>query len=448
MDLLHYADLGFALIAVLINGVFTLLILTRTSLTAVYVTFLLNCSAAMIWNFGDFMLVATANRFWFYFSLIGTGMVPAAMFHFVNALARPARNRAWIVVSYLLCAPFVLSSPVALVNAGVQSFVDGPFWNVLFLIVLSSAFTAGVLILGKRIKNSKSENEKSRLRYILVAACIAVGSGITDLLQIFHLPVPPLGHLGSVVYSSVLAVSVFKHRTEYDLLAEMRSKLDMLNELAAGIAHELKTPLSSIQGAARWLIDRSAGLSAEKSREYLNLICEEVVRLDQILTNYRSLVRPATIQKEPVDINRVLEKTVQLTQMNDGTPRIELSLSQELPVCESDPNTLRQVFINLIKNACEACGHEGALLISTEYIHPAVTITFTDTGGGVPPEILPRIFEPFVSTKESGMGLGLAICRRLVDLNGGTIEAANEQRGARFTIHLPVAKQSVTAAAG
>ena len=446
MNLLHHADIGFALTAVLINGAFTVLVLTRTSLTTVYITFLLNCVAAMIWNFGDFMVFATANQFWFYFSLIGTGMLPAAMFHFVNALARPAKNRAWIIVSYVSCVPFTLSSPVALVNAGVRSFVDSPLWNELFLVVLCSAFTAGVLILATGIKNSKSESEKSRLRYILIAACIAVGSGMTDLLQIFRLPVPPLGHLGSVIYSSVLAISVFKHRTEYDLLAEMRTKLDMLNELAAGIAHELRTPLSSIRGAAKLLSDRSAGLSTEKGREYLNLISEEVARLDQILTNYRCLVRPVTIQREQVDINRVLEKTVNLMLMNEGSPRIELNLSSELPVCESDPNTLRQIFINLIKNAYEACGPEGTLHISTEYVHPSVTITFTDTGNGVPPEILPRIFEPFVSTKADGMGLGLAICRRLVDLNGGTIEAENRKTGASFTIHLPAAEKSLTAA--
>jgi signal transduction histidine kinase len=94
--------------------------------------------------------------------------------------------------------------------------------------------------------------------------------------------------------------------------------------------------------------------------------------------------------------------------------------------------------MNLIKNAHEACGNEGSLKIATEHIPPSIRITFSDSGKGLPPEILSHIFEPFVTTKLNGMGLGLAICRRLVDLNGGTIEAENANAGARFIIHLPV----------
>jgi signal transduction histidine kinase len=138
-----------------------------------------------------------------------------------------------------------------------------------------------------------------------------------------------------------------------------------------------------------------------------------------------------------VHINNVIEKTVALMRMTENAPRIELSLSPDVPLCKSDPQTLRQIFINLIKNSHEACGSDGSLHITTEHIPPSIRITFSDSGKGLPPEILARIFEPFVSTKAAGMGLGLAICRRLVDLNGGTIEAENDQAGARFIIHLP-----------
>jgi len=437
MVYLHYIDAAFAMTAVLINGIFILLVLTRTSLTRIYVTFLFICLAAMVWNFGDYMVFATADRFWFYFSLIGTGILPGVMFHFMNAFVGLVHNRGWIIIAYALSLPLVLSSPLALKYPGARSFVDGPLWNVLFLVLLLPFFAAGIIILVRAIDRAKSESEVNRLRYILIAACVACFSGITDLLQIFNVPVPPLGHLGSMIYSSVLAVGVFKHRAEYDLLAEMRMKLDMLNELAAGIAHELRNPLSSIRGAASLLQSKSGNLTVEKSSEYLDLISAEVQRLDGILTNYGSLIRPIKIEREPVHINSLIEKTVTLMQTNEDMPRIELSLSPAVPPCNSDPQTLRQVFINLIKNAHEACGSEGAIHIATEHIPPSIRITFSDSGKGVPPEILPRIFEPFVSTKSKSMGLGLAICRRLLDLNGGTIEAANDNAGARFTIHLP-----------
>jgi two-component system sensor histidine kinase HydH len=309
--------------------------------------------------------------------------------------------------------------------------------------VLVPYFAAGIAILLAAMKRAKSKSEMSLLRYVLIAACIAVISGITDLLQIFKVPVPPLGHLGTVIYSSILAIEVFKHRSEHDLLAKMRMKLDLLNELAAGIAHELRNPLSSIKGAAVLLSDRSAKLPDEKSAEYQALIAEEIERLEGILTNYQSLVRPLKIDKEPICANSVVEKTVRLMRLNADVPAIHLSLAPELPSCESDPQSLKQVFINLIKNAHEACGSKGALYIATEFISPWIRITFSDTGKGLSPEILPHIFEPFVSTKANGMGLGLAICRRLIELNGGEIEAQNNSNGgACFTIYLPAGKQT------
>jgi signal transduction histidine kinase len=443
MDM-HRIDTSFALAAALINGLFVLLILTRTSRAAVYVTFLFNCIAAAIWTFGDFMHLRTANDSWFFFSLIGTGFVPALMFHFINALVGCTGRRGWIIAEYILCAPFALSALLAFRNPEIGDFVNNSLiWNVLFLILLFSSLLAVISILAKAIRGAKSKSEGNRLLYVLIAVCIACLSGATDLLQLFiekgviHAQIPPLGHVGAVIYSSVLAVGVFKHRAEYDMVAEMRTKLDMLNELAAGIAHELRNPLSSIKGAASLLGRKSASLSVEQSAEYSNLISEEVERLDAILANYRCLVRPQKIEREPIRINAVIEKTVALMRMNENAPPIELSLSDDLPVCRSDPQTLRQVFINLIKNAQEACGADGLLRIATEYVHPSIKITFKDAGKGIPPEILPRIFEPFVSTKTNGMGLGLAICRRLVDLNGGTIEASNEVGGACFVIHLP-----------
>jgi signal transduction histidine kinase len=308
-----------------------------------------------------------------------------------------------------------------------------------------SFFAAGIAMLVKRIREVQPD-EASRLRYILIAAFIACLLGITELLPTLKVPAPRLGHFGSVLYSSILAIGLFKHRTAYDILAEMRVKLDMLNELSSGIAHELRNPLSSILGAASLLRNKSEELRDEKSREYLDLISEEVGRLEGILKNYSALIRPMRIEREPIPINQVIQKTVALMQLNAEVPRMQLELAREIPLCRCDPQTMQQVFINLIKNAYEACGASGLIHIETEFIRQFVRITFRDSGKGIPPAILPRVFEPFVSTKTNGMGLGLAICRRLVDLNGGTIEATNENIGACFIIHLPAAETVLPAA--
>ena len=444
MTIIDQIDKWLALTAALINGVFILLILTRTSRVAVYVTFLFNCLTAAIWTFSDFMVMQTLHTMqakyqspWFYFSLVGTGMIPAVMLHFICALAGLTQNRRWVATGYILCLPLTLTAPLSLRYSGIKDFVKGDVWNALFLSLLFSSFMVSILILRKAIRGARSESDKSRFRYVLVAVWIACFCGATDLLQDIKVKIPPLGHIGTVIYTSVLAAGVYKHRVAYDLLVEMRTKLDMLNELAAGIAHELRNPLSSIKGALHLLNEKSGSLPMERSGEYLSLISDEIDRLDRMLANYRGLTRPIKIEKEDVGINKLIEKTVALMRMTENAPKIGLDLSPEVPFCNSDPQTLYQVFINLIRNSHEACGSEGELHITTEHIHPWIRITFSDSGKGVPPEILPRIFEPFVSTKADGMGLGLAICRRLVDLNEGTIEAENHDGGARFIIHLP-----------
>ncbi len=255
-------------------------------------------------------------------------------------------------------------------HAPTRAFVDGPIWNVLFILILFPLFAASIVMLVQGIRKAASTGEANRLRYILVAAVIACFSGMTDLLQIFAVPIPSLGHLGSLVYSAVLAIGVFKHRAAYDLLAGMRSKLDMMNDLSAGIAHELKNPLSSIRGAAGLLSAKLGVMAPEEAREYLSLISEEVERLNGILDNYGCLVRPAKIEREPVSINRLIEKVVMLMQAGDGTPRMELGLSPGAPMCMADASTIRQVFVNLIKSAAEACGPAGTIRIKTEQLPP------------------------------------------------------------------------------
>jgi hypothetical protein len=163
MPTIHCIDVGLALTAALINSAFVLLILTRTSLAEVYISFLLNCLTAVIWTYGDFMVLVTGDRFWFYFSLIGTGMVPAVMFHFISALAGRTDTKRWIATGYILCFPLALSSPVALRHSGIRAFVDGRSWNVLFLILFFSSFLASVFILKAAIREARSKSDRSRV---------------------------------------------------------------------------------------------------------------------------------------------------------------------------------------------------------------------------------------------------------------------------------------------
>jgi PAS domain S-box-containing protein len=226
-------DAYLALLAVLINLVFAVLILARTSRTTLYLIFFFICLSNMLWNFGDAINYFSGNQFWFYLSLIGSGMLPALMFHFINALVRPERkSNAWVIMAYIFSGFMSFSSPLALFYPGTKQFVDSVYWNVLYLILLGPFILAGLAILITIFNRIKSEEEKSRLRYILIVMIIGVLTGLTDLVQLFKIPVPPLGHLGCLIYSSILAIAVFKHRKAYDIFAQLRMKLEALSETA------------------------------------------------------------------------------------------------------------------------------------------------------------------------------------------------------------------------
>jgi len=185
----------------------------------------------MLWNFGDAIFYFSGNRFWFYFSLIGSGMLPALMFHFINTLVKPERkSTVWVIIAYSFSGFLAFSSPLALFHLKTKEFVDSALWNILYLILLGPFIFAGLTMLIRTFNRIRSEEEKSRLRYIFIVMIIGVLTGLTDLVQLFKIPVPPLGHLGCLVYSSILTIGVFKHRKTYDVFAQMRMRLQALSE--------------------------------------------------------------------------------------------------------------------------------------------------------------------------------------------------------------------------
>ena len=432
-------DAYLALFVVLINLVFAILILVRTSRTTLYLIFFFVCLSNKLWNLGDAITYFSGNQFWFYLSLIGSGMLPALMFHFINVLVLAERKRAnWILTAYLLAGFLAFSSPFALFYPGAKQFIDSVYWNILYLVLLGPFIFAGMVTLITIFNRTKSEEEKSRLRYILIAMFIGVLTGLTDLIQLFKIPIPPLGHLGCFVYSSILAIGVFKHREAYDIFVQMRMKLDVLSEIAADIAHEIRNPLSSIKGASNLLANELKNLNQPKIQGYHAIIAEEIERLNDLLTNFQDLTKPLKIEKDSISVNEVIQKTVKLAEMGIPNLEIKLELSSKLPIIQADASFLKQVFLNMIKNATEACGPGGELEINTASDPPWIKISFSDNGPGIPPELVNRIFEPFFTTKSRGMGVGLAICQRIIQAHAGRIEINNRlPRGTQFNIFLP-----------
>jgi len=408
-----------AVLVVLVNFVFTILVMVRSPRTIIYMIFLCICISNMFWNFGDFMEYLSGNRLWFYFSRVGSHMLPALMFHLVSVIVRPEQKHSfWVDLAYALSGVMAITAAAALIDPRIRLFMDSAYRNVSYIILLAPFLVAGIVLLLIALSRTLSDDEKSRLHYIIGAALIAVPTGLTDLLQPFSLPVPPLGHIGCLAYSIVLGVGVFKHRSAYDILSQMRMKLEGLGHMAAGIAHEIRNPLTAIKGASV-LLGKEMGDSADASCwEYLRVVTEEVERLDKILGNFQYYIRPLRADKELISINNAIQKTI--------------------PLIHADPLLMRQLFLNLIKNAAEACGPAGTLIIKTEAIPPGVKITFSDDGPGIAPELFDRVFEPFFTTKAKGMGLGLAVCKNIVQAHDGRIEVRSRSPiGSEIYVSLP-----------
>jgi signal transduction histidine kinase len=433
-------DTYVALAVVLVNFIFATFILIRTPCTIIYLIYFFICIANMVWNFGDFMTVLTGNRVWFYLSLIGSAMLPSLMYHWILTMAIPERKSSFMTfVAYLFSVFLATSSPLALFLPNVKWFVDSELWNILYLALLGPFIFAGITMLFQAIQRTKAQDEKSRLYYILAAVIIGVFTGLSDLVQVLKVPIPPLGHLGCLTVTIVLAIGVFKHRTAYDVLAQMRINLESMAETAAAVAHEIRNPLTSIKGACALLSSELADLNRPRVWEYHTIICEEIDRLDNIVESLQYFTKPIKSEKEVTSINNLIERTVKLLELNPIDLKIRLDLSEHLPMIQADASLLKQVFLNLIKNAAEACGPGGELVVRAESTSPWIRISFSDNGPGIPLDSLQHIFEPFYTTKATGMGVGLAVSQRIIEAHDGRIEARNgAPGGAQFSILLPL----------
>jgi C4-dicarboxylate-specific signal transduction histidine kinase len=232
---------------------------------------------------------------------------------------------------------------------------------------------------------------------------------------------------------------------------EMQSELAHANrvatmgQLTASIAHEIKQPIATARNkAALRFLDKSPPDVAEV-REALTCIVNETGRASDVVDRIGSLIKKAPPRKEVVDLNAAILEVTALTRseaVKTGV-RVETQLAGELPRIQCDRVQLQQVMLNLIVNAIQSMsGVEDGnreLHISTVSIEPeGVCVAVRDTGHGLRPESLPRLFEPFYTTKPDGMGMGLSICRSIIEAHGGRLWATRcEPRGALFQFTIP-----------
>jgi two-component system, NtrC family, sensor histidine kinase HydH len=228
-----------------------------------------------------------------------------------------------------------------------------------------------------------------------------------------------------------------------------RDRLAAIGEMSAGLAHEIRNPLAAIKGAIQYLDPRKL---PEEDREFLEIMVDEVNRLNGVVTQFLDYSRPLKPSLAPADLNDVLTRTFRLlAPAVPPTVELDVVLAPELPRVLCDAEQLKQVFINLAQNAFQAMPHGGRLKVSTRVTRDELAywregarrpdqleVRFQDSGPGIPDEARERIFVPFYTTKEKGTGLGLAICQRIVTAHQGSILVQSTPgQGAEFVISLP-----------
>ncbi len=221
-------------------------------------------------------------------------------------------------------------------------------------------------------------------------------------------------------------------------------KLSSLGKLSAGIAHEINQPLTGILTFAHLLMKKFQG--DEQTTKDLSIIVRETTRIKSIVQGILDFARESPMEKKPLQIAKVLDRTLEMIIHQQRFFGIELSKKfGDTPDVVVDGNLMEQVFMNIILNAVEAMQGKGKLTIRTDKVKDAVEIEFADTGPGIADDIVDKVFDPFFTTKDSsegtGMGLGLAVSYGIVKNHGGDIQVSGKVgKGASFIIRLPLAQ--------
>ena len=228
-------------------------------------------------------------------------------------------------------------------------------------------------------------------------------------------------------------------------------RLAAIGRLGASVSHELRNPLGVIKNSVYYLKMR-LGDADDKVKKHLNIIEEEISRSNKIVSDLLSFARDTKLALEEVQINAVVQDALSRTPVPD-TVSVITRLEEDLPPLMADPSQIEQVFINMITNAVQAvtslhsadAHHRGTLEISTRAEDGFIVTEFKDNGCGIPEENLGKLFEPLFTTKTKGIGLGLAVSKRIIEAHGGSIEVESEiGKGTTFTIKLPTSADRAT----
>jgi PAS domain S-box-containing protein len=259
-----------------------------------------------------------------------------------------------------------------------------------------------------------------------------------------------INHHLSLSGEAIGKIIIFRDLTKVYRIQEEMLKMDRLvslGKLASGIAHEIRNPLAGIKTTAQALGEEMA--KDDPKREYLNRITKEIDRLNELLKTFFSFAKPQTLLLVPCHIKEIINAIIPflIKEIADKGIQFVESYHPQLPRIRVDKIQMHQAFLNLFLNAIQAMPYGGELKIEANpVILPSpegskqnfIKVVVSDSGKGIPPQILPKIFDPFFTTKPKGIGLGLSITYQIIKKHGGTIKVHSQwEKGTSFIINLP-----------
>ncbi|MGE7217297.1 ATP-binding protein [Priestia koreensis] len=231
-----------------------------------------------------------------------------------------------------------------------------------------------------------------------------------------------------------------KRQNERERAANEAQKLELIGTLAAGTAHEIRNPLTGIKGLVTLLSETHTN---EKDQYYFSVIQTEIDRINQIVSEFLILGKPTAQNLQTCDIREIITESLPIieSEANMQGIQVKVDLPPTALLISCEQNQIKQVLLNLAKNALDSMQENGQLTISSIKDGKYCVLSITDNGTGISKEVLPKLFTPFFTMKETGTGLGLIVCKRIIEMHAGTIAISSELNvGTTVSVTLPLVK--------
>ena len=332
---------------------------------------------------------------------------------------------------------------------GYTRAIESNFWLVLLLPVVSAATALGVA--GTIVVTILAGGAYLSFLLYLDWSRVTIGWPEISILLVRVTFMAIIGNLVNALAGD-LRVQSEKHRRTAEQLAQANEqlreaeeavrrsdRLAALGQLSAGLAHELRNPLGTMKASAE-MLTRSVSGENEVAREVAGFIASEVDRTNSLITRFLDFARPLRLRLDEADLAQTLDRAVAAAARDVPHVTIYKNYAPEIPPFHFDAELMERVFFNLVVNAAQATESGGAVTVKTRASAGAAEISVIDRGAGIQPENLGNIFNPFFTTKPTGVGLGLAIVSKIVDQHGGKIAVESEPgKGSVFRVLLPMA---------